>query len=307
MRCSRRPVRTAGIRIFLSAILVGVILHTGTPALAQSSSSVQSVEGVVEQMRAQYQRWTNGLRTLTTISTVHESVVPFDSVVTFQERTSGGSEPTYETTSRILGGREDLPPELHGSARVDFLTTYREIYRLFEDSTRYVGTETLGGEQMHVLEVSQLTSFYRELMAGGGGSYEMDARNGRFYVDADDWTVRQVEMDVVIQRRDSPHTVQAVTTLSDYRTVDGLTYPSRIETVMNNMVSPSERKRMKERVAEIEKQLESLPEQRRAQMEKTMGGQLERMRQLMDGSVEMAIQIEHVEINGPRPSVLEES
>lgn len=274
--------------------------------LVAAPVSAQSVQEVADRMRTHYRQWTENVRTLTTVSRAEESVVAFDSMLTFQERTGGGTEPTYETESRILGGRPDLPPELHENARLDFLTTYREIYRLFSDSTEYLGTESLEGSTVHVLEVTSLTSFYDELMATGGQQpYQMTAENGRFYVDAQSWVVRRVEMDVTIHRRDQPHTVQAITRLEDYRTIDGLPYPHRITTEMRNMVSASEQERMRQRVSEIEKQLEGLSEQRRRQMEKTMGDQLERMRELMDGTVEMAIVVESVTVNGARPAVLD--
>lgn len=286
---------------------VGLLLPLLLVLTSAGPAPAQSVQGVIDQMRSHYADWTSDVQTLTTISRVEESVVPLDSMITYQERTSGGGEPSYETESRIMGGREDLPPELHSNARLDFLTTYREIYRLFEDSTRYVGTETLEGREVHVLEVSSLTSFYEELMAPGGTEpYPMTAEDGRFYVDARDWVVRRVEMNVTIHRRDTPHTVRAVTRLDDYRSVNGLPYPHRVTTEMSNMVSASEQERMRKRVEEIEQQLANLPEERRAQVEETMGGQLERMRQLMDGTVEMAIVVADVIVNGERPVALDQ-
>lgn len=272
---------------------------------AAGSASAQSVDKIVDQMTDEYTQWVANLEDLTTVATVEGSVVPIDSVITYQRKISSSGTPRFETRSKMLGGMTDMFSNDQSSAKLDLLSNYHKIFNLLRKEAKLQGTETINGEEVFVLAVENMRSFYREVLAPAvsNPNMEVDPKNGQFYIDTDESVIRRISLDLSIARGGEPQTVEAVTTLSDYRTVNGLAYPFRVETVMSNMLSPAEKQKMKQRVKELQQQMESMPEERREQMQAMLGPQIRRMKAMSDGSMNVAFVVQDLKVNAGRPEI----
>lgn len=270
------------------------------------SASAQSVESITRSMSEEYNNWIANLDDLTTVATVEGSVVPLDSVVTYQEKVSGGQSPRFETQSRMFGGMPNMMPD-DGGARLDVLSNYHTMFQLLREEAVYEGRETIDGEETFVLSVEDMTPFYQAMMAPPQTNPDMnvDAQDGRFHIDTDEWVLRRISLHLQVERGGGPQTVQAATTLSDYRTVDGLVYPYRVETTMENMLSSGEKQKMQQRIEELEAQLEKMPAQRRKQMESMVDAQLNRMKDMVDGQMTLAFVVQDLKLNAGRPAIFD--
>jgi hypothetical protein len=96
-----------------------------------------------------------------------------------------------------------------------------------------------------------------------------------------------------------------VSTLGDYRDVDGLLHPFRTEMRMSGMasgsMSPEEREELMENLARAKEQLAQMPEAQRAMAERMMGGQLESMEQMLaEDEFVVTTVVEEIRVNtGP--------
>ena len=272
------------------------------------SASAQSVESITQNMSDEYSSWIADLEDLTTVATVEGSVVPLDSVVTYQRKVSGGRAPEFETRSRMFGGMPNMMPDDGGGARLDVLSNYHKMFTMLRDSAEFVGREMLDGEETFVLSVDDMTPFYQAMMAPARTNPDMtvEAKAGRFYIDSDEWMLRRIELNLTVERGSGPRTIEAVTTLSDYRRVNSLLYPYRVETTMDNMLSSGEKQKMQQRIDELQAQMEKMPAQRRRQMESMVGAQLNRMKDMVDGRMTLAFVVQDLKINAGRPAIFED-
>jgi DNA-binding transcriptional regulator YbjK len=272
------------------------------------SAPAQTVESITQNMARAYNNWIADLEDVTTVAAVEGSVVPIDSVITYQQKITGGSSPRFETQSKMFGGMPDMMPEDQDGARLDVLSNYHRMFQMLHDQAEYVGRETVDDAETLVLSVEDMTPFYEAMMAPPqtNSNLEVDARNGRFYIDSDQWTLRRISLNLTVERGSGPQTIEAVTTLSDYRTVNGLVYPYRVETMMDNMLSAGEKQQMQQRIDELEAQMEKMPPDRRKQMESMVSAQLNRMKDMVEGQMRLAFVVQDLKINNGPPAIFDQ-
>jgi hypothetical protein len=253
------------------AVLLGAGLLLGLPTLA----SAQSVASVVDQMQARYEQQ---------MQTVDTYVVDTNLYTAYHEKVTTDGEPTYRTQTRMKG--ESAPS--FASTSTPSVAYGLQFDRLKQHAT-YAGTETVNGVRSHVLRVDDPSKVQPEMAQG-------EATSLTYYVDAEQYVPSRMVMTPTTQGRRGPQASSVTVNMTDYRTVDGLTLPYRMEIEVAMNLSEKQRRQMEQAMA----QMENMPEQQRKQMEQMMGNQMEMMKQMMSGEP-VVVEVQSVQVNVELP------
>jgi len=248
--------------------LVLTLLIGGAPAAAQS------VDAVVENLRATYQQQLDAVDTY---------VVETNLYTSYNRKVTRDGAPTYESSTRLKGS---------GNTPFATGTTPGAAYglqldRLAEHAT-YAGTETIDGVRCHILEVAEPKNVTPEMGAE-------EAESMTYYVDAERHVPARIHF-TPSQRGQGPRPSGVTINMRDYRTTDGLTIPYRMEFQIEMEMSQQQRAQMEQAL----KQMENMSEQQRKQMQSMMGGQMDVMKQMMSGEP-IVVEVQRVEVNTEIP------
>lgn len=252
--------------VFLSLVFS---LSIGIPP-----ATAQSVESIVENMRAQYEQQ---------LETVDTYIVETNLYTSYNRKVVQDGTPTYETQTQ-LKGQETTP---FASSTTPSAAYGFHFDRLLQHAS-YTGTETIDGTQCHVLQVDNPSAVDPDM-----GD---EAASMRYYIDADRHVPARMVMQTKNAQQQGPQATSVTINLKNYQTTDGLTLPHRMEIQLDANLSEAQRQKMKQAM----KQMENMPEQQREQMEKMMGSQMDMMRQLMSGDP-IVIEVQRVEVNADIP------
>jgi hypothetical protein len=93
----------------------------------------------------------------------------------------------------------------------------------------------------------------------------------------------------------------AVTVLSDYRDVEGILHPHLLNITATGLaagMSEEEAEEARKSLADMEEQLEGMDASQRAMVERMMGGQLEKLRKMLEsGQFEITVITKEVRVN----------
>ena len=145
---------------------------------------------------------------------------------------------------------------------------YQTIENLEGITAQYGGTEEIDGYETHILDIEDITK-----LMGSAKPAEMEELrvSGKLWVDAEDWVIRKMEMNIEgVDEEGEERTVKITIEMKDFRKKNGLLTPYR--TVMTTVMavdggipglSPEEEQEMRQALAEVQKQLEAMsPEER---------------------------------------------
>jgi hypothetical protein len=265
------PSHTPTLRHRSSLVLLFVGLLLNLPAAAPA----QSVESIVDQMRARYEQQ---------IQSVDTYIVETNLYTSYNKKVMQDGEPTYQTQTRMTG---------EGAPSVASTSTPSAAYGLQFDRLRqhatYAGTETVNGVRAHVLQVDDPSTVNPDMAPG-------DAERMTYYVDAEESLPTRIMMITKGGRDDGPQEQSVTINMLDYQTTDGLTLPHRMEIQVQMNMSEQQRRQMEQAMA----QMENMPEQQRKQMERMMGDRMEMMKQMMAGDP-VVVEVQRVQVNGALP------
>jgi hypothetical protein len=236
-------------------------------------SSAQSVESIIEEMRAVQNEQFEGVDTYTVETTHYTS---------YNKKTGEGNPPTFRTETRMKSD---------ANANVDLGTPSKaygpQLDHLKQRAT-YEGTETVNGTQCHTLRVSSLPT---ESESAG------KAQGITYYVSADRHLISRMTMETQGQGQ-GPGSGQKVITvnLKNYTTTDGLTLPHRIEVQFDLNMSDEQRQQMKQMM----EKMKNMPKQQRERMQQMMGGQMDMLKKMMSDEP-MVIEVQNVSVNANLP------
>jgi len=262
---------TATVRprsLFLGLCLLGLLAGSGGPAAAQS------VDAVVENLRATYQQQ---------IESVDAYIVETNLYTSYNRKVMRDGAPTYETVTRLKGSEDqsfatDTTPTVAYGLQLD---------RLRQHAT-YGGTETVDGVRCHVLRVDEPEKVNPEMGPDA-------AESMTYYIDAEQHV--PVRLLLTPRPREQGREPSTVTIhMRDYRTVDGLTLPYRMEFQVDMQLSDQQRQQMEQAM----KQMEDMPAQQRRMMEKMMGDRMKTMTQMMTGDP-IVVEVQSVQVNTDLP------
>ena len=171
---------------------------------------------------------------------------------------------------------------------------YQMIENLKTAQVKYAGTEKIDGHKTHILNVRDLNT-----MMGAEG---MQKVSGEFWVDAEDWYIRKMEIDMEIEdEKGEKRPVKATVRMEDFRKVNGMLISYRTVTTVGGIMpelSPEEEQEMRKGLEEAQKALAEMSPEERAMMEKIMGPQIEMMQKMLaGGGIEIVTVVKDVKVN----------
>ncbi len=281
----------------LSLIVVTLVVFS-----ASSIAGAMTADKVIENWIASYEKEMKDIKDITIIND-HPQL---DKYITYQKRTVINGRVVYKTRSEteMMGIKsvsiydgvyqwwvEDgkLKKE-----KMDY-SPYQTVKNLKTAQVKYAGTEKIDGHETHILDIKDLN----EMMGAEG----MQKVSGRFWVDAKDWVIRKMEMDMEIEdEKGEKRPVKATIRMEDFRKVNGMLISYR--TVMTMPVpgvlelSPEEEQEMRKGLEEAQKALAEMSPEERAMMEKIMGPQIEMMQKMLaGGGIEIVTVVKDVKVN----------
>lgn len=263
-----------------------VLLAALAPTLAPAAVGAQSASEIMEDALDAYMERMKGVENYT----VTQTVMGMESTVYFVREEMDGRATFVPDMSAMPGGMgEGADQSNMGRFDSNYFMRDEFIQRMRVD-----GSEEVDGNDTWVLSVDDFSGLDVNSFSGGTGSFEPSSM--RMYMDKDDYLPRRMDMSGSTEIQGQTHEVSTTVLLMDYREVDGLVYPFRMEVATEGLgdamgsamggMSEEDQARMDEMMADMEDQLADLPESQRAMVEKMMKGRMgEMMNQAMDNLV----------------------
>lgn len=261
--------------------------------LVPASATAQSARDVLEDAAARYEERMEGIENYTV---VHD-VMGFEATAYHERREVDGR--TVFVQAEIMGNEAaGRAPE--GGA---------EMYRTIMDRASHEGMESVDGHETHLISVTDFSGEEMESWMGPPSDRgEWVPERMRMWIDAEQLVPRKMVMEGVVEEGGERHPVTFTAFMEDYREVEGMLHPFRMRIESEGMeammdMSEQDMAEMQESMRELQEQLESMPEAQRAMMERMMGGQLERMQEMMgSGAMNFTIEVKELRVNEGPPS-----
>lgn len=256
-------------------------------------ASAQSAKQVLEAAAERYEQRMQGIENYTLV----QDVMGMETTMHFEKETVAGRPVFVARSVRVAGQSVTFDDDAGAN------DPYRHFPQ-FMDRAKHGGREVIDGRSTHRIIIEDFTGldFHAPGPAGAeDGSFE--PRRMAMYIDAEDQLLRRMEMegDVRTDGRSAPVTVAV--SFEDYRTTDGLLHHWKSTMITEGLadatgMSPAERAKTQKQLADLEKQMESMPAAQRQMMERMMGSQLEKLRGMLEsGRLEVTTQVSAVRVN----------
>jgi hypothetical protein len=257
-------------RSLLLLLFVGLLAGGALPA------SAQSVDSIVDKMRAQYDKQ---------LEAVDTYIVETNLYTSYNKKVRKDGETTYQSQTQMKGDKGSsfatgtTPSAAYGL----------QLDRLKQHAT-YGGTETINGATTHVLKVSDPSKVNPDMKTG-------DAESMTYYIHAEKYVPTRILMNTKSKGRGSPKTSSVTVNMKNFQTVDALTLPYRMEFKFNMDMSEQEKKQM----ATVIQRMENMPEDKSKKMQQMMGNQIEMMKQMLSGEP-IVVEVKNVQVNTEIPA-----
>lgn len=229
----------------------------------------QSASEVVDRMLDEYERRTANIDNYTLV----QETMGIETQAYFEKEMVDG-RPVFRPRSSAAAG---VQTDLHDDSGVD------DIYAMGEELGRratYEGVQRLDDYDLHVLKVSDFSG----LDFGGdmGPDSDFTAKSGTFFLDVDTYVPRRLEFVGDLRNDDGVHEVTAVISMADYRDVQGMLVPYHTEFTIEGLGQAIDDD-TRAQFEEMQRQLEEMPPEQRAMVERMMAGQMEQFQEMMSG------------------------
>ncbi len=259
--------------------------------VASPPSVAQSAADIIDEMDAAHQAMAQNVTSFT-VETDYETN-------RFERQEVDGRFVFRDVGAGAGASAEDMP--MVGFLEASYLNALKE-------AAEYEGMETVDGADTHVLNIADTEAFsaYADLDAQDFESLE----SMRIFIRADDLmpvrfvfvaTMSEEDMEGAPFQLDGPVTFEV--DFSDYRTVDGLTYPfvTEMRNDMMDQLPPEQRQQMQQQMEQayeqFQQQMEQMPPEQRQMMEEQMGDQIAQMEAMMGGDTGMRIEVKSLTVN----------
>ena len=295
MACPRPQPRGCRASTFVAPIAALALL---APLTLPASVSGQSAGEIMDRALERHDERMDGIENYTVVQRMEEGPGPAAAGVSmYFERTMVDGRPVYAMRH---AGMADMMTEVPLPAGA--MENAGSMIAKLRDAATVEGTETVDGRACWILHVEDASALDWDQGTGDG---TFTARTMTMALDQDDHVLRRMSMEGDMEMDGRQQPVSMVSFLSDYREVEGMLHPFRTEVRISGMASGSmtaeEREEMLRNLAEAREQLAEMPEAQRAMAERMMGGQLERMEQMLaDDELVMTMVVDELRVNqGP--------
>ena len=277
---------TTLFRTPLQYIWIG-LLAVALGSLSSTPVAAQSAADIIDQMDAAHQAMAQNVTSFT-VETQYDT--------NRYEREEVDGRFVFREVGAGDGASADEMP------MVGFLDA--SYIQALKEAAEYEGVESVNGDQAHVLHIAdtEALSAFADLDAQDFEALESmrifvrssDLMPARFVFVA---RMPEEEMRGAPFQLDGPVTFQV--DFSDYRTVDGLTYPfiTEMKNDLMDQMPPEQRQQMEQAREQFRQQMEQMPPEQRRMMEEQMGDQLAQMEAMMDGDTGMRVEVKSLTVN----------
>ncbi|MEA3432315.1 MAG: hypothetical protein U9R01_06550 [candidate division WOR-3 bacterium] len=283
------------VNIFCWVMIVPFVLS------ASSITEKMTAEKVIQNCMASYEKQMKGVKDITIVT---DRDITYQKWTTIEGKTICKTRCEMEITGKkfvtIYDGvyQWEQNPVLGKvtKEKIDY-NPYQTIENLKTTPAQYVGTEQIDGHKTYILDIKDITKLMGSAKPEG---MEKVRISGKLWVDAKDWVIRKMEMDIEgVDEKGKKRTIKTTTEMKDFRKVNGLFIPYRTVMTMDggiSKLSPEQEQEMHEGLAEMQKQLEEMPPEQRKMAEKMMKPQMEMMQKALGGGGEVT-EVKKVTIN----------
>ena len=249
-----------------------------------SGATAQSAKEILMTSLEKYEQRMEGIENYTTV----QVTMGFETELTFVRTKDDEGRTVF-----VPKGRED--------ASSGGMSNFYRMYPKIAERAELEGTESVDGEQCHVLAISDFSGLDLDEQMEMGDRGDFVPKTGLLYVDTDDHLIRKMELGGEITRDGQTSPMTAVTVLSDYREVEGMLHPFQLHITATGLAAGMSEEEMEEArrgLAEMEKNLEGMDASQRAMVERMMGGQMEKLRKMLEsGQFEITVVTKEVRVN----------
>jgi len=269
-------MRIRGISLAVGLLVVWAVL----PPLARPQEASQIIQTAIDRHEQRMSAVEN--------YTIVQDVMGFESTAYYEKRMVDG-RPVFKLIDTYGDDSADDMGEMYAG--------FMEV----AERARYSGEEDVGGNETYVLTVDDFSGL---AMVDEGDDFK--PKKGTFYLDTDEYIIRRIVMEGVVERDGEQQPATADMFFEDYRTVDGMVHPFMINmsvTGVTSSLSDEELEQARKDLEELRKQMAEMPESQRKMMESMMGPQIEKLEQMVEsGNIELSITVKDLRVNQGPPN-----
>ncbi len=261
----------------LSPVLVAPL----AVAVWTSPARAQSAAEVFESALERYEASVEGIDRYTTV----QEVMGMEVALTFEKQVVDG-HPVFVPVGQAEGS--------------DFSSAIQYFPQMAERA-RMEGREEVGGEPCYVVTIDDFTGLDFGQMAAAGQEGEFTPREGTFFIDTDSYLMRKMALEGDVETDGEVSSLEVEAHMQDWRQVEGMWHPFLVTVRTLGAIpgmSEEDMEEARQAMAEMEEQLAEMPASQRAMAERMMGGQMERLQEMLEsGTFEMTIVTKEVRVN----------
>lgn len=256
-------------------------------AVASPALSAQTAADVLRTALERYEQSTEGIESYA----VTQEAMGYRTTTHF-EKVEVGGHPVF----RVAPGPGEAAP-------AD--SSLRNPYALFPgilDRAVLRGRSTVDGTEAWVVAVEDFEGL--DVQAPGVSRREgrFEPRSGEFHIGTDRYLLRKIHLEGVLHRGGRTAPVTLTAGLGDYREVEGMYHPFRVDIRLEGVADvfpPRDRKRLEA----LQRRMEQMSEKDRETMRKMLGPELRQMQQILEtGALEFTATVERLRVNPGPPS-----
>lgn len=220
----------------------------------------------------------------------------------------------YRMTTETMGFRSEtvmkkeivdghpvfVPAQFSGSEDSQWKSP-QNWFRQIADRAEYDGTEEVDGRSCHVVSIDNFEGI--DVSPGIQSEGDFQPTWMSLALDTESSLPRRMRMkgNVVVEDSTRPVSVEAI--MTDYRQVNGMYHPFRMLIEADGFMGPGgaseeDMAEARESLAELEKSFEEMSDQERAMVERMMGPQMERLREMVGtGKLKIEMVVTSIEPN----------
>lgn len=285
----------------LGVLLICVFLSSScekSQGPASSLAEKMTAEKVIQNCVASYEKQMKGVKDITKVT---DRDITYQKWITIKGKTICKTRHEMEVMGKkfvsiydgVYQWQQDPVSGKVTKEAIDY-NPYEMIENLKTTPAQYGGTKKIDGHETHILDIKDLTKLMGFAKPEGMEKVKI---SGKFWVDAKDWVIRKMEMDIEgVDEKGKKRTVKTTIEMKDFRKVNGLLIPYRTVMTIGGGVPPEQEQEMRKGLAEMQKQLEAMPPAERKMAEKMMKPQMEMMQKALGGGGEVT-EVKKVTIN----------
>jgi len=213
--------------------------------------------------------------------------------------TMGFESKTLMKKEIIDGHPVFVPAQFSGSEDAQWESP-QNWFRQIADRAQYDGTEEVDGRRCHVVSIDNFEGIDVSPGIQSDGEFQPTWMSIAI---AEDHLPRRMRMKGNTVIEGSAREVSILALMTDYRQINGMYHPFRILIEAEGFMGPGgasekDMAEAQESLEELERSLEDMSDQERAMVEKMMGGQLERLREMVtSGKLKLEMVVTSIEPN----------